>query len=198
MRSLKGTFRRLHKDQLEHEQTQEKIIGNLAEHLQHTFDELHREFDERERVLDKKLKQVDQARRHDIERVKWLSVPAGIIATLGLVYLFYVVHVMERSMTSMSTDMHAMSGHITTMAKDTHSMSDHMASMNRNIASMNHQVVALNRNVEGMNYAVQTMNRNIGVMNHSVGTMSQAVAPMAPMTKAAGPMMGMMRSFMPF
>jgi len=174
---MKRYFKKLHKSQVHHEHAQEQIIADFTARMEQTFNHFHSEFDERERILEKKLKYAEKDQEREIRRVKWMSVPTALLAIAGLVYIFYVVHIMERSMTSMSADMQQISGHILTMSEDTRSMTGNIATMSNSMGRID--------------YRMANMDRNMGQMSHS----------MVPIGKAAhdaGPMMDMMNTFMPF
>ena len=71
-----------------------------------------------------------------IRQVRWISIPGAAMGAAALVYLFYVVHVMERSMSSISTDIHHMRGYMANMSDDTYYMSRDMGRMSRGVNTM--------------------------------------------------------------
>lgn len=162
------------------ESHEEQMLGRL----EHVFSEMHQEFDERERVLDKKLQQVVEERKLELQRFKWMSVPIGILSAVGIVYIFYVVYVMEGAMTSMSANMTAMTGDISLMSENTGSMST-------NISSVTHSL-------GNMDYNMAHMTNDVSRMNGSMTSMSQSMQPIGQAANSAAPMMGMMQNFMPF
>ncbi|KRT54970.1 hypothetical protein [endosymbiont of Ridgeia piscesae] len=199
---LHSIFDRMHKENRDSGKAQEKIIHEFTARLTDAFNEVHAESKERERLLEEKLKAIEQEQEYKIRRIKFLSVPGTIIATACMVYLFYVVHVMETSMTSMSDDMHHMRGYISSISGDTRVMSsnvvtmnNHMADMNGNIGSvdekmgnMNSEMGDIKKEVKGMNGNMTHLNRSVGVMTRDVGAMSHTISPV----------MGSMGKFMPF
>lgn len=142
---LLSFFSKMHKSQVDHDQAQEKIIADFTQRVEASFKHFHEEFDERERLLEKKLKQAEQEQEREIRRVKWVSVPIGLIAISSLIYIFYVVHVMERSMTSMSADMQQISSHIVTMSEDTRFMAGSMGNMDYNMGAMRHTMAPIGK-----------------------------------------------------
>ncbi len=174
---LKSVFKKMHKSQVHHEHAQEQIIADFTSRMEKVFQQFHAEFDEREKVLEKKLQYVEKDQEREIRRVKWLSVPTGLLAIAGLVYVFYVVHIMERSMTSMSADMQHISKHIATMSEDTRGMTDNIATMSQ----------SMNR----IDYRMANMDRNMGQLSYSM-------VPIGKAAHKAEPMMSAMRTFMPF
>ncbi|MCU7808480.1 MAG: hypothetical protein KZQ73_11525, partial [Candidatus Thiodiazotropha sp. (ex Semelilucina semeliformis)] len=142
---------------------------------------------EREKLLQEKLETIEREQTYRIQRIKLFSLPGTVIAIAALIYLFYVVNVMERSMTSMSADMHQIQGHIAAIGNDTNQMSGGVVEMNQQMAQMNGNMENINTNVNGMNNNMSHLNRSVGVMTNDVGAMSHTVSPV----------MGNMRKFMP-
>ena len=205
MHGLQAVFDKIHKDNRERGLSQEKIIEEFTTSLNHAFEQAHAEAKEREKLLDEKLETIEKEQSYKIQRIKLFSLPGALIAAAALIYLFYVVHIMERSMTSMSSDMGYMRGYIATISLDTRTMSDgvvfmnnQMTEMNVNMSQIDQQMAAMNGSmknidtqVSGMNGNMHHLNRSVGVMTHDVGNMSQTVSPM--MSGISG-----MRRFMPF
>ena len=159
---------------------EEKMLGRL----EHVFSEMHKEFDERERILDKKLQQVVEERKLELQRFKWMSVPIGILSAIGIVYIFYVVYVMEGAMSNMSSNMTAMTGDISVMSENTGSMSENMTNVTAALGNMD--------------YNMAHMTNDVSRMNGSMTSMSRSIQPIGQAANSAAPMMGMMRHFMPF
>jgi len=187
MQSLQSVFDKIHKDSVVREDHQEKIIGEFSEHLTQAFQNTHKEAKERERLLQEKLEAIEREQTYKIQRIKLFSLPGTLIAITALIYLFYVVHVMERSMNSMSADMHQIQNHIADIGSDTRQMSNGVVVMNQEMAEMNGNMKTMNTQVKGMNGNMSNLNRNVGVMTNDVGDMSHTVSPV----------MGTMRNFMP-
>jgi len=192
MQGLQSVFDKIHKDNSQRDHSQEKIIEEFSERLNHAFDQVHTEAKEREQLLSDKLKAIETEQRYRIQRIKIFSVPGTLIALVAMGYLFYVVNVMERSMTSMSTDMHDMRGYIANISGDTRNMSQgvlnmnvEMVAMNGNMSQIDNHMVDMNDNigqisthVEGMNGSMSNLNRSVGVMTHDVGNMSHTISPL--------------------
>ena len=195
---LHRVFEKIRSQNAERNHAQEQLIENVTGKLQRTFDELHKEFDERERILEKKLQRSKLEQAHEMRRVKWLSVPVGVIAIAGLIYIFYVVHVMENAMSSMSEDIHDMGKNMSAMSTDTRNMSNNITEMNENIAHMDKSMGNINHNVSQMNRNMGVMTNNVTYMNRNVGTMTQTMRPIGEAAQTTEPMMTMMRSFLPF
>ena len=110
LQSLQSVFDKIHKDTQTREDHQDKIIEEFSDKLTYAFEETHREAKEREKLLQEKLEAIEREQTYKIQRIKLFSLPGTLIAVAALIYLFYVVHVMERSMNSMSADMHQVPG----------------------------------------------------------------------------------------
>ena len=80
-----------------------------------------------------------------IRQIRWISIPGAFMGAVALVYLFYVVHVMERSMSSISTDIHHMEGYIAGISQDTYTMSRDMHSMSRGVGTMSRAAEPMSR-----------------------------------------------------
>ena len=145
--------------------------------MEHIFGQLHRDFDERERQLDKKLATIEAMQAKEARLLKWSSIPLAMALVIGLGFIFYIAYSMQHSVAGMSVNMGDMSKNISSMTTDTKNMSRNMSYMNSNMAYMS---------------------RDVSSMNQNMGAMSRSVAPMGQAAESAAPMMGMMRSFMPF
>ncbi len=152
--------------------------------LEQIFEQLHQDFDERERMLDKKLQAIEAMQVRETRMLKWFSIPLAVIAMVGLSYLFYIAYSMQHSVADMSKNMAVMSGDISSMTQNTRDMTANMSQMTDSMYAMNNSMAY--------------MTRDVSVMSRSVGSMSRSVAPIGKAAHTATPMIGMMRSFMPF
>jgi uncharacterized protein YoxC len=171
---LASVFDRMRKDNIDSGKAQEKIIEEFSSRVNHAFDQAHQDSKEREQILEERIRAMEQEQGYKLQRVRILSIPATVIALACLVYLFYMVNVMERSMTSMSDNIGQMRGSMQDISGDTRSMA-------KNVSSMNSEMSHMNGNINHLNQNVGVMGRDVGAMSHSVS-----------------PMMNGMRSFMPF
>jgi len=158
--------------------------AEVLERLEHIFTQLHQDFDERERMLDKKLQAIETMQARESRMLKWFSIPLTLVAMVGLSFLFYIAYAMQHSVADMSQNMAVMSGDISAMTSDTQNMSRNMAHMTGSMHTMNNNMAY--------------MTRDVSVMSRGVGAMSRSVAPIGKAAGSAAPMIGMMRSFMPF
>ncbi|MEW8497172.1 MAG: hypothetical protein AB2699_01600, partial [Candidatus Thiodiazotropha taylori] len=137
MQGLQSVFDKIHKDNQIREDHHEKIIEEFSDRLTTAFQQTHEEAEEREKLLQERLEAIEKEQTYKIQRIKLFSLPGTVIAVAALIYLFYVVHVMESSMTSMSADMNRIQGHIASIGQDTASMSSGVNNMNKNITELN-------------------------------------------------------------
>jgi len=177
MQSLQSVFDKIHKDNQLRDDNQEKFVEEFSQRLSRAFEQTHKEAKEREKLLQDKLDAIEREQSYKIQRIKLFSLPGTLIAIAALIYLFYVVHVMERSMNSMSADMHQIQVHIADIGSDTAQMSNGVVVMNQQMAQINGNMEHINTNVKGMNGNMHHLNRNVGVMTNDVGAMSHTVSP---------------------
>jgi uncharacterized coiled-coil protein SlyX len=188
LQGLQSVFDKIHKDNREREGHQEKIIEEFSERLTQAFNQTHSEAQEKEKLLQERLEAIEKEQSYKIQRIKLFSLPGTLIAVAALIYLFYVVHIMERSMTSMSADMSQIKHHIASIGTDTNAMSGSVTEMNQHMAQTNENMQAITSEVKGMNGNMNHLTRNVGVMTNDVGAMSHTVSPV----------MNGMRKFVPF
>lgn len=171
---LASVFDRMRRETRDSSKVQEKIIEEFTARLNDAFEQVHKESQERERLLEEQLRAMEQQQRFRIQRIRLLTIPVTIVAVASLGYLFYTVHIMGRSMSSMTLDIHHMRGSMQEISGDTRAMSENTTAMNQQMNHMNGNLTHLNRNVD-------TMGQDVGNMSHSVS-----------------PFMNGLRSFMPF
>jgi uncharacterized protein YoxC len=168
LRNLEGVFDKIHRDNLDRDRAQEQIAEEFATHMQDAFNQMHSQLEEREQVLDAKLKSIDRTHSYQLKRVKLLSIPVTLLSLIAVVYLFYVVRVMETSMTSMSQDMHHITAYMDSMSNDTHAMTSNTANMNAQMETMNANIGNMNATVNNMRYDVYNMSRTVSPAMSSI------------------------------
>ena len=176
---LKAALQRLRSMQGKHSED-----AQVLEKMEHIFGQLHSDFDERERLLDKKLATLEKMQAKETRMLKWFSIPLTLLAMIGLSFLFYIAYSMQTSVAGMSANMGTMSSNISSMTTNTQDMSSNMSHMTGSMHNMSNNMTH--------------MGRDVSYMSKNVGAMSRSVAPMGQAAESAAPMMGMMRSFMPF
>ena len=154
LKNLQGVFDKIYSDNTKRDHAHDKLAEEFTSHMQKAFLEMHTQIEERERLLETQLKSVDLTHKHQMQGVKILSIPVTLLSIVAIVYLFYVVRIMETSITSMSGDMHIMTTYMETITADTTALSTNVATMN---TSMN----GLNTNVGNMMMDVNQMSRSV-------------------------------------
>ena len=161
LRNLEGVFDKIHNDNQDRDRARQQIAEEFAVHMQDAFDKMHAQLEEREQLLDTKLKSIDRTHNYQLRRVKLMSIPVTFLSLVAVVYLFYVVRIMETSMTSMSQDMHQITAHMDSMSADTHAMTTNTAVMSSQMEAMNSNFGYMNKTVNNMRYDVYNMSRTV-------------------------------------
>lgn len=130
------------------------MIKNLSDSIMIDHENSLKEVHEQEKLADKKIEHLDRVQQQRTRRNRFIAVPGVIIAITGIIYMFYVVNIMESAMTSMSQDMHAiqlsvggMTDNIGTISSDTKSMSANMQALNGNTLQMSRDLNVMTNNV---------------------------------------------------
>lgn len=161
LRNLEGVFDKIHSDNRKRDRTQEQIAEDFAVQLQQTFKEMHSQLEEREQLLDAKLKSIDRTHNYQLKRFKLMSIPVTVLSVVAVVYLFYVVRVMETAMTSMSQDMHEITAYMDVMSVNTHALTENTAHISGQMAAMNRNIGNMNTTVNNLGYDVHNMARSV-------------------------------------
>ncbi|MCW8933880.1 MAG: hypothetical protein OQK98_04065 [Gammaproteobacteria bacterium] len=113
-------------------------IKKLTDSIMRDHEATMKEVQEQEALADKKLGYLHQVQQQQSERNKWIAIPGSIMAVVAVIYMFYVVTIMENAMSSMSNDMqhitvsvNNMSGRMDTISQDTRALNIHTGQMNR-------------------------------------------------------------------
>lgn len=147
IRGLNAAFDRADKVSSDSESRSENKISRLTDTLIMEHQQFQSDLKEQERLQERKLKYINKQQEAQTSRLKRLAIPGMVIAVLAVIYMFYLVSVMEGSMKSMSEDMRAMRGtmseittEINTMGQDTRTMSNNMAIMSQEMTHMSRTV----------------------------------------------------------
>ena len=113
-------------------------IKKLTESIMRDHEATMKEVHEQEALANKKLGYLHQVQQQQSERNKWIAIPGSIMAVVAILYMFYVVTIMENAMSSMSNDMqhitvsvNNMSGRMDTISQDTRALNIHTGQMSR-------------------------------------------------------------------
>jgi len=167
------------------------ILKSLTSSIMQDHEQTLKEVHEQEKLQDKKFKHLTKVQEHRAGRNRWIAIPGMIIAVIAIIYMFYVVNIMETAMTSMSRDMTkmqiavgTMSQKVSGMSSDTHSMNSSMVELNSNVGkmsedthSMNSNMTQLSSDTSSMNGSMQQLTSNIGIMSQDLNIMTRNVSP---------------------
>jgi len=168
LQNLQGVFDKIHHDNRDQDRARDVMARDFNVHLQRSFKTMHKELEEREKILDRKLKSIDHLHSYEIKRVKLMSVPIMILTLVAIVYLFYVVRVMETAMSSMSQDMKQMTNYMSAITDDTHALSKNTEAMVSSVNEMNTEIGSMNNNVRNLNTTVNSMRVDVHHMTRTV------------------------------
>ena len=159
--SLKKTFGHIKNDSAENEDLNLNMFKSMSDSMMSDHEQTLIEIKEQGILQDKKIAHMTSMMEQRTSRNRLIAVPGVILAIVSVVYMFYVVSIMEKAMTDMSANMHLMqldvssmsgsvgnmSGNISTITQDTNSMSSNMQKLNGNIGYMSKDLNVLTHNV---------------------------------------------------
>ncbi|MCP3665025.1 MAG: hypothetical protein GY696_21435 [Gammaproteobacteria bacterium] len=152
--SLQGAFSQVKEGEEENKDRSLVILNALSDSIMKDHENTLKEVNEQKKLQDEKIQQLDRIYKRHTGRNRLLAIPGILIGIVAIVYMFYVVTIMEKAMTSMSADMYKMqfavgnmSNKMDVMSGDTESMSGNMVLLNQNIANMSRDLSILTYNV---------------------------------------------------
>ncbi len=137
---LDAAFTRADTVNSEREDSSKQAINQLTKSIMLDHEAALKEVQEQEVLTDKKLGYLSQLQEQRSTRNKWIAIPGVVLAVVAVVYMFYVVTVMETAMTSMSKDMQHITSSVNTMSQDTRALNVNMGQMSRDMNVMTHNV----------------------------------------------------------
>jgi hypothetical protein len=170
LKNLQGVFDKIYSDNKLRDSSHSQLAEEFNTNMQRAFLEMHKQNEERENLLETRLESIDRTHKHQLTGVKILSIPVTLLSIIAIVYLFYVVRVMETSMSSMSGDMHVMNAYMETMAANTTALSV-------NTDKIYGTTFDLTQSVSSMDTQMTTLNKDIGNMMIDLHYMTGSVAP---------------------
>ena len=168
LQNLQGVFDKIYHDNRDQDRARDVMSRDFNINLRRSFKTMHKELEEREKLLDRKLKSIDHLHSNEIKRVKLMSVPIMMLTLVAIVYLFYVVRVMETAMSSMSQDMKQMTSYMSTITEDTRALSINTEAMVSSVNDMNTEIGSMNNNVRNLNTTVNNMSVDVHHMTRTV------------------------------
>lgn len=151
------------------------ILKSLSESIMKDHEQTLLEVQQQGELQDKKIQHLTQLHEQRSGRNRWIAIPGTIIAVIAIIYMFYVVSIMEEAMTNMSGNMDSMQASVgnmsekmNTMAEDTHLMQGGVSNMNTIMGGMaadtkimSTDMNRLNKNLTQMSYDLNIMTRNV-------------------------------------
>jgi hypothetical protein len=124
----------------EREGNSTQAINQLTQSIMRDHEATLKEVHEQEALADKKLGYLNKVQLQQSTRNKWIAIPGVILGIVAVIYMFYVVTVMEEAMTSMSKDMLQITASVKTMSQDTRALNVNMGHMSRDMNVMTRNV----------------------------------------------------------
>lgn len=131
---LNAAFTRANTDSSERDDRSAQIINQLTESVMHDHEATIKEVQEQEELVDKRMGYLSKVQEQRSKRTRWIAIPGITLAVISVVYMFYVVTVMEKAMTSMSKDMQYMTISVNDMNANMVQMTRDMNVMTRTTA----------------------------------------------------------------
>jgi len=159
--SLQKAFGQVKNNSTENETLNLNLFKSLSESMAIDHEQTLKEIKEQGILQDKKIAHVTSLMEQRTGRNRLIAIPGTILAIVGVIYMFYVVSVMESAMTNMSTNMHL-------MQLDVGSMSGNIGDMSRNISAISQDTNSMSGNMQKLNGNVGHMSKDLNVLTHNV------------------------------
>jgi hypothetical protein len=152
--SLQTTFGQIKDDSVESEEHNKDIFKSLSDSMMHDHELTLKEINAQGKLQDKKIEYMTKMLEQRTRRNRLIAVPGIIIAIVSIVYMFYVVTVMETAMTDMSANMQLMQVDV--------------SSMSGNMGNMSNDTAAINTNMEQLNGNMGHVSQDLNILTHNV------------------------------
>lgn len=137
---LESAFNKIHQDSGARDNRSTSTYDDLSSTIIRTSEEMRKEYGEMEKLQDKRREAENLQYNHSITKTKIIAIPAIILAFIGLIHMFYTVHVMEKAMTHISQDMNI-------MRQDMRVLTTNVSIMTANIGGMRQDMNVMTRDV---------------------------------------------------
>ncbi len=171
--SLQNTFGQIKNNSDENEQLNVGIFKSLSDSMMSGHEQTLLEIKEQGKLQDKKIEHMAGMMKQRTGRNRLIAVPGAVLALVGVVYMFYVVSVMETAMTTMSVNMHL-------MQKDVSKMSGSVGNMSGNIATISQDTNSMSGNMQKLNGNIGNINEDLNVLTHNVSPAMNGLRNMMP------------------
>ncbi len=152
--SLQDTFGKIKEGSVENEEQNLNIFKSLSDSMMKDHEQTLKEINGQADLQDKKIEHMSKMLEQRTGRNRLIAIPGVIIGIVGVLYMFYVVTIMESAMSNMSVNMHH-------MQKDVGSMSGNMGDMTQGI-------ISIDSNMQQLNGNVGHMAKDLNVLTHNV------------------------------
>ena len=137
---LDTAFNKLNTASSERENISTQTINKLTDSIMLEHETALKKLQEQEVLADKKLGYLTELQQQQSDRNKWIAIPGIILGVFAVIYMFYLVSVMETAMTSMSKDMRYITTSVETISHDARALNVNMGQMTRDMNIMTHNV----------------------------------------------------------
>ena len=152
--SLQSTFGQIKDDSIDNEALNLNVFKSLSDSMMKDHEQTLKEISGQAELQDKKIEHMSKMLEQRTGRNRLIAIPGVIIGIIGVLYMFYVVTIMESAMSNMSVNMHH-------MQKDVGSMSGNMGDMTQGITSIDSNMQQLNGNVGHMAKDLNILTHNV-------------------------------------
>jgi methyl-accepting chemotaxis protein len=152
--TLQSTFGQIKDNSVEKDKNNQNIFKSLSDSMMHDHELTLKEINEQGKLQDKKLEYMTQMLEQRTRRNRLIAIPGMVIAIVAVIYMFYVVSIMETAMSNMSANMQLMQA-------DVNSMSGNMGSMSTDTASINNNMQQLNGNMGRVSQDLNVLTHNV-------------------------------------
>lgn len=162
--SLQSAFSKVEENGNNREDRSLLILKALSDSIMKDHEQTLKEVQEQEKLQDKKFQHLTKVEEHRAGRNRWIAIPGMVIGITAIIYMFYVVSVMEKAMTSMSEDMHEMQFAVVNMSEKMDGMSVDTHSMNASMEKLNHNMGQMSKDMNVMTYYVSPTMKGMRTM----------------------------------
>jgi len=175
--SLQGAFSSVKQSAADGEDRSLQILKTLSESIMQDHELTLKEVQEQEKLHDKKFEHLSKVEEKRAGRNRWIAIPGMIIGIIAIIYMFYVVSVMEKAMTSMSSDMGHMQLAVGNMSQKMDGMSQDTRSMSSVLELLNTSVGEMSGDTSSMHSSMLNLNENVGQMSKDLNILTYNVSP---------------------
>jgi len=180
--SLQDTFRRIKDDSVENEDLNLNIFKSLSDSIKNDHVQTLKEINAQGELQDKKIEHMYKMLEQRTIRNRWIAIPGVILAVIGVVYMFYVVSIMESAMSNMSANMHLMQKDVGSMSTNISLLRNDVGNMSTNMGNMTKGITSIDNNMQQLNGNVGQIAKDLNVLTHNVVPAMKGMRNMMPWT----------------